>query len=582
MLGEKQKEIISAATVLLFAFLLSAALFSAPFDESGYAAATRIADGKAATPSDMFLSLKASFIGMRDALHFLPPSLLAISSLFLYLALRSRAIERQVAGAAALLFASSASVFVPFLPGVWQDFSLSIPLLAIGIFLFWKSKIEKEGADALFGASALLFLAATYVYPAAGFAAALFVLVHIIELYHTKRHKNESLYALGGLAIVCAGAAFFLGAAGSTVPIMNIFVEQRFLLGLSGISAIFALRNFSQNEDALCALLFLASFPLFIFFPAGSAMLNATSAAFGIRSLLSFHNKTRSEWAGVLFIFFFFFIFGFLGTAEASKSAIISACVSGGLVLAAYLYEFKAKEFPFGALCLLMLLSLFYAVSYSLAPSAGGFSSFHYSAPTVAQQEAFAWLSKNVPSGSTIAVIEHPNAAKFESGMSVFENANATASQLAASAPIAQVPSGTYLAVGPEVFWRPDRIAALSGSDFTAQGFRFFSKQKSTTGDVAIFESYDGMKLLRAIDTAGGFAQADSLLVDSRGAPLAQISYSEVLQLYPEMFYSDPQNLQVRPVQSYNTIAFRMFFGEPEGFEKVYDEGGVRIFRKTA
>ncbi|MCX6772207.1 MAG: hypothetical protein NTV88_00340 [Candidatus Micrarchaeota archaeon] len=363
---------------VLIVFLLSFGILFFPLKSTlpEFGAATQIGSalsGKAAAPYVAVAAAIAPLFGATatnpqsivEFLMIFPPLLLALTSLFLYAAIRQLSIKRTPAAFAAVLFPLSLSAF-SFLPGVYSSAALAALFFALFLFFFFTFASQKK---TMMLVPAILFAAlSAYINAAFGIAGIVAVLSFAANAY-LKGDKRLPQFAV--LAIVFAAAMYFsTDATGLYFNAKNIgaaFALMPFIVAAASVSAVLF---FMAKASVDHFLLFIAGLFTAVFSPLAGALLLAIPAAGGISSDPQYSDKDMS---GALL-----FLSGenaqsiaILGSADAARFYSPGAALSSQQDFTSYLLT-GAPKMQSGTYA---VLSLAY---FDDQLSGGNFDSFFY------------------------------------------------------------------------------------------------------------------------------------------------------------------------------------------------------------
>ena len=456
-------------------------------------------------------------------LLFFPPLLFALSSLFLYLALRQLELRRAPSAFAAILLPLSLSSLY-LLPGVYGSAQLALLFFSVFLLAFF-SWSAKSSLPAL--AFSFIFAAlAAYASPAFGAAGALAALSFAAAEY---RNANKArLAAFAAIMAISAAAAFLSPDKGPLYSIQNLallFTLSPFLLAAASCAAVL---YFYSAASARAALSLPAALLASLFSPlAGSALL-LLPAAEGAQGSTSKEHTAKQAKLLCAYAIAFFAVMGLaLQGADAPRAIGMALLVSTMAPLALHFYGDKGQQFFTTAFLCLALLSLFTLLFYS------GFAKGQLYPQYADKDLSDALLSLSGSGVSQISMLSGQDAASFYLPGSQAGNSTQLSRYLLSGK--AAPASGSHILLS----------AAYLDEGLLSGGFeiyRYKANMSSGSAPFALFVSQEGRLLLRELDSAGGFSLKDASLVTSSGQPYATVPLSRTLLLMPGKPISDPAN----------------------------------------
>lgn len=525
---------------VLIVFLLSLGFWFFPAKQTlpEFGAATQIRSAMQGGAVPLHIAVAASAASIFGATPSSPQSiagfllnfstlLLALSTLFLYLALRQLGFGKTPSAFSSLLFPLSLSA-LPFLPGVYGSTQLAAPFFSLFLLFFALFAAKKEQ---LMLVPALLFAAISSYFNAAFGIAGIAAVVSFGAAAYLKGDRRLAQFSI--LAIVFAAALylspekqqtyFSLSAMGSVLSL------SPFLLAAASAAAVLFFLSAGSLEYFL---LFFSGVFLSIFSPAAGALLLVLPSASGISSAM----EEKLHKAAKLAVSFFIVFFALIGLSMASgadiyKSAAIAALLSILAPLSLHFYEYRSHRLlPAFALALLVI-SASTALFYQLPP----------------QRELFpAYLDKDLSSAlsslsgkgeATVSIIGSQDAARFYVPSAEFVPQQDVSSFLLTGAP--KPPTGSFLILS---------ISYLDDSSLSSEGFETFYHSNNFSSGAsyyALFFSPSGRLVAREIGTDGSLALKDGILLDSSGRSYGSVPLSRMLLLKSSQPFSDKGNRMV-------------------------------------
>lgn len=564
-----QKEII--AVLLVFLLALGAGQLPLKSTLPDFIAAKQIQSslaGKAEPFHIQLASMKESFFAailgapanfpgaIASFLMLFAPLLLAISSVFLYLSLRSLELRRTVSAFGALLYALSL-VSLSFLPGMYGPGQLAA--LFFSIFLFLLCQFSKGKSLMIIPAAAAVALSC---YTSASFGpAAIAAVLSFAAHEYIKEGKRLLQFAL---LLAVAAACMFLSPAGSLrfslEGAKQLLVVLPFVIASAFCTAVLF---FSARESLRDFLLLLFGILAAVFSPIAGGMVLVLSAALGM-------DKASGEKASrplMLACAFFIAFFGVTGLAMIVGTDLYTALVAATMVsvlapLFLHFYEYRSQQlFSAAALCL-VALSLFLLLFYSLPPQRPLYPAYADSDLTGALLSLYA---------------KSPGQISLESGQAAASFYLPSAKQAGLS---------TYVSSGKGV---PDSgsLLLLSLADLDAGSFgegaasyAFAGNFTSQRGPAVFFVSSDGLLAVRDIALDGSLMLSDGTLLDSSGAAYATVPLSRMVLLRKDIPFDSAKNrLVVLDEGTPLPYFMKIYSGEASELEKVSEFGKVSIFK---
>lgn len=524
---------------VLIVFLLSFGILFFPLKSTlpEFGAATQIGSalsGKAAAPYVAVAAAIAPLFGATatnpqsivEFLMIFPPLLLALTSLFLYAAIRQLSIKRTPAAFAAVLFPLSLSAF-SFLPGVYSSAALAALFFALFLFFFFTFASQKK---TMMLVPAILFAAlSAYINAAFGIAGIVAVLSFAANAY-LKGDKRLPQFAV--LAIVFAAAMYFsTDATGLYFNAKNIgaaFALMPFIVAAASVSAVLF---FMAKASVDHFLLFIAGLFTAVFSPLAGALLLAIPAAGGISSAMEEKLPNKVKLAAAFFLSFFaLFGLSFASGSDMVKSAAIAGMLSVLAPLALHFYEYRNHRLLPAFALSLVAISLAFSLFYALPPARAYYPQYSD------KDMSGALLFLSGENAQSIAILGSADAARFYSPGAALSSQQDFTSYLLTGAPKMQ--SGTYAVLSLAYF--DDQ---LSGGNFDS--FFYANNFTSGTGKFALFYSTSGRLLAREVAADGSFALKDGVLLDGSGRQYAAVPLSRMLMLVPEKQFTSQSNRMI-------------------------------------
>ena len=490
------------------------------------------------------------------------PLLLALSALFLYLALRQLNFRRTPSAFAALLFPLSLSA-LPFLPGIYGSMQLAAPFFSLFLLFFARFIAKKE--QLMIVPAILVAAISAYLNAAFGIAGIAAVISFGASAY-LKGDRRLAQFAI--LLLVSASALYFspekqqmyfsLSALGSVLSL------SPFLLAAASAAAVLFLLSAGSLEYFL---LFLSGAFVSIFSPAAGALLLVLPCASGISSAI----EEKLHKAAKLSVAFFIAFFALIGLSMAAgadiyKSAAIAALLSLLAPLSLHFYEYRSHRLlPAFALALLVI-SASVSLFYQLPPQ----REFY---PTYLDKDLSSALSSLSGKGAaTISIIGSQDAARFYVPSAEFVPQQDVASYLLAGAP--KPPAGSFLILS---------ISYLDDASLSSEGFETFyysSNFSSGAGYYALFLSPSGRLVAREIGTDGTLALKDGVLLDGSGRSYGSVPLSRMLLLKPTHPFSDKGNRMVVLEEGSGLPHFmKIYSGTASGLGEKQEFGKISVYQ---
>lgn len=557
---------------ILIVFLLSFGFWSSPAKEtlSEFGPATQIRGALDGDDAPLHISAAAALAKLFGASSGNPQSiasflllfsqlLLALSALFLYLALRQLGFKRTPSAFSTLLFPLSLSA-LPFLPGIYGSMQLAAPFFSLFLFFFASFIAKKEQ---LMLVPALLFAAASaYLNAAFGIAGIAAVLSFGAGAY-LKQDKRIAQYAV--LLAVFAAALYLSPEKQQTYfslsSLPSVLSLSPFLLSAASAAAVLFLLSAGATEYFL---LFLSGIFVSVLSPAAGALLLVLPSAQGVSAAME-ESLRKAVKLSVSFFMAFFAIMGlalFAG-ADVPKAAAIAALLSLLAPLLLHFYEYRTHRLlPAFALALLAL-SASVALFYQLPPQRELFPSY------LDKDLSLALSSLSGRQDEAISIIGSQDAVRFYLPSSSFVPQQEVSSFLLTGAP--KLPSGSILILSTSYI----DSQSLPGSFETF----YYSNNFSSGATYALFFSQQGRLVAREIASDGSLALKDGVLLDGTGRSYGSVPLSRMLLLKSSQPFSGKGNRMIVLEEGAALPHFmRIYSGSASGLSQPSEFGKVSVY----
>lgn len=569
MNGVDRRELLA----VLLVFLLAAGLGQFPQKATlaGYSDAIKVRD---ASKGQLHISIAAAVASAYSAaagvpfspdaieqvLLALPPVLLGISAVFIFLSARKFGFEAAPSALGALLFAFSLPVF-GMLPGVFGPQSFGLP--SFSLFLLFFAHAVSCKSKAMLMASAALGGLTGFLSPEFGAAAALAALSFFLPAALEGRKADAAVLLL--VALVGAGASaaspLFITLVFKPGAIASLLELSPFLLAAASASTVSLIgkgRHWGMLAIAGAALSGLS--PL-----AASALLSVPAAAGASVLLSSKEEKGKRLMACALLCFFAVagLAMPLLGTSKAAVAALLICPL---LPLMLHLYDYRGAV-PVFAIAALLLCSAFFFPLSSLPPSRPDYP--QYSSP-----EVKAALQSIQGAGGEIYLPGSFDAARFYlPGFSLGDSSQYAAYLHSANATL---PRGSYLLISLASLDDPYSISGRG----SFEAFYFASAVSSQSRPFAVFYSQSGIRLVREISPDGSLSLRDGQLVDGTGTIYASVPLSRMVMARDDAPFDSPGNRLLvisegEPLPHFVSI---LSSRDPK-LGKVYEKGDVILYK---
>jgi hypothetical protein len=500
-----------------------------------------------------------------SSLLFFPPVLLALTSLFLYLSVRTLGFGRAISAFSTLLFASSLAAF-QFLPGVYGPVQLAAPLFAL--FLFHFASFASKDKLLMLIPAAIFAAASAYLSPAFGIAAIATVAVFAVPLLG----KEDNRLAYFGAMLLLAAAAIYLSPDNQPLyfnlqGLQSFYRLAPFLLAAASLSVA---AFFLANAKLQYALLAAAGALLSAFNPVASALLLAISSAEGVKISLSEKTPKSALLAFALFLAFFT-VLGIVPESDFYKAAAISLVVAILFPIILHLYEYKNVA----------IFSVFFLAVFSLSLFSGAFYSSvpqqRSAYPNYADKDLSEALSSlSGKNAASIYLFGFADAAKFYLPSAKIESQQELSSFLVSGKPV--LPKGSVLVVSLSDI--DDAYSLYSNGTPQFTSFRFVSNFSSGGSQFAIFVSTQGTALAYEVDSQGKLALSDPQLIDQYGRSYGSVPLSRAMLLSSSKHFSSPQNrLLVLEEGAQIPYLLNIYSEKEQGVARLSEFGQVSVFK---
>lgn len=495
----------------------------------------------------------------------LPPLLLALSAVFIYLTLRVAGHRRTVSAFFSLFVSFLLSS--QFLPGVFGAAQVATPLFSMFLLhITMYSTGRKQFAIAI---AALFAAASAFVYPSSALVGAAVCLPLVVSgISEGKGGKLAAL--LLPFAAFAAGALLPHTASALGVNIANFqsaFFQFSFLLAFASLPVALFFIARAESKHAISAVLGIVSFAAC---PPCAALALAIPAASGLEAV-SAAGLSKSAKLLCAFVFGFFAIFAIVYSGgDAIRATAIAFMVATLFPLLMHFYDYKNGEaFSILSLCALAFAIFLFA---SAQFTSGVFGHVYYSDSGFSS--ALSSISSTGVRGGTVYMVGNEQMAEFYLPSGSLGNQTDLISFLAEGKPV--MARGSYLLLSPSYLESGSWPEA--GTAFSA--YQFNSNVTASDGSgYALFVSISG-GVLRPLDTSGGFALRDGSLLDSSGRQYYSIPYSRMMMLRSDVpFDSFANRLIIVDDGSVPPYFMKIYSGKAEGISKVRDFGSLSLYK---
>ncbi len=609
MMGSKEEIgqpdwMLGLGMAVLLAAMLAASSISV-LNESTYTAALHILRGTPAGPAEIILSgiyhlpgLSSASAGARGVLDFmlnLPLALMALSALLAYGALRLLGFGRAESAGAGLLMLLGAPVYEAFLPGFVPDAALAMPLMllgALGVSLAASAKKEEKAAakkdwQAMRGfggcvLAAIGFGASVWIMPFSALMPLGLLVGHLLMARERKEGAAPDAAEIAKIVALILPLLVLLmnipalptmGAAAGNLA--RLPAQAWMLLGLAAIAIPAGLRAGAHPASRLFLPLILAGLLAALASPALAMVILLLPAAYGLHTLRRIGDEPLG-WQGIiLFICMLVVLFGLLQESQAGdsvRSLGLAALGAAAAVALAHLWGWNAALVRHGVLMFLLGFSLLMAIGF--VPGVELNAPYPNYAPLDAGVQQHLLSLGRAGAGAPIATLAGGDAVQFLGNSPAAGNESRLIGWLASpSATPAPYPRGTRVLLPVSVF---DTIGlkGASGRNWTLVAFHYVGKANSGSNEMAVFDSYSGLRVLHPLDLqTGGLGAARTYLYASPGNALLKVlRVGEVQLLQSQKSYDADGNLLLWPNDDLNTKLMDLFDPQP---------GGVKVVSRT-
>jgi hypothetical protein len=576
---------------LVVTFLLALSLLAyiqRPFLEGGtYEIALELKEGISTGAYPSFFSfltgsMYSSFFGafnpasLASMLSTLPIIIGLASVTLLYAILRYLRFPIPTSFVSSLLFLTTPLFLLSSIPGVYSPGTLSLVFLAAGIL----SLLLTNRHIAFSLPSLAFFLLSSAIYPPSSLPAFAVILAFLLGALFEKKSIFPML--ISGIPLLLFVLLFTNQSAilQQSTDISSFIQNNRFIFPLAAVSLASVLRKFKEENDLFYFSLLVFTIPIGILFPVGAIFLLAILSANSLGMLFS-QSTTRNEKFAIYGVLFFLFSLSFSLGLDMAKALILSIFLSFVGVLLLHLYKFKPSFIPLSITVFLLISSMTTAIFITQSPSlTGAVKGYTYTTIDGQTSEAFGWIGKNTQSNAVVAFLGDKRPFLFISGRGAEKNDSVLASFLVSNESVAALKEKgiTHIVVSADIFGESSTLRSLTQSDFNAELYSYYGNASSGGTSYAIFVSPQKEMLIRIVDAQGRFALEDGALRDENGAFISYVPFSQLLLLHPNASLYSSDNPVIRPLNTYNTNAFLLFFGNVEGTKEVYSKGRIKIF----
>ncbi|VVB56766.1 Uncharacterised protein [uncultured archaeon] len=580
--------------------VLLAAMVAAPnvttMNEGAYAAGLRILHNQPALPAEMLLnavyhlpgigSAKTGAAGVLAFLLDVPLMLAALSALAAFGGLRYLGFDRLESGAVSLLLLLAAPVYEAFMPGFLPPEALAVPLALAGILaIAYASSEKRQVREALASVvAAAAFALAVWVQPISaliplGLLAGELLLAR--ETHHKKERKANDVLWLkwGALALPILVLAVRLPDVPSLAAAMGAWAGLPSLawplLGLAAIGIPAGLRREAHPASRLVLPLILSAVLATVVSPAMALVALVLPAAYGLHTLRSLEEEAPIWRIAMLFLCLLVVLFGLLYGRESSdvlRAGGLAALAAGAGVALAQMWNWNAAVVRHGLAVLLVGLALLMAISYLPGVSVSDPYPHYKPLDVTVQNQLLAMGNSSAGAGGPLATIAPGEAVKFLSGREPAGNESQLLDWLAGpQSARAPYPSGTRIVVPISVFDSLSQPASGLSRNWTMEAFHFSGVANSSSGQLAVFDSYDGLRVVHPLDAQSGelAAQRTYLYSLSSGALVKVMMVGEVQLLEPGQPFDAPGNLLIWPNEELHSKLLGLYGDSPAGVKVV-------------
>ncbi|MCL6088808.1 MAG: hypothetical protein M1530_01435 [Candidatus Marsarchaeota archaeon] len=608
MMGSKEEIgqpdwMLGLGMAVLLAGLLAASSISV-LNESTYTSALHILRGTPAGPAEILLSgiyhlpgvssASAGAQGVLDFLLNLPLALVALAAIFAYGALRMLGFDRAESAGAGLLMLLGSPVYEAFLPGFVPDAALAMPLMllgALGVSLAASAKKEEaagKGGQGMRGfggcvLAAIGFSAAVWIMPFSALMPLGLLVGHLLMARGRKEGaapdaaeiaKMAALLAPFGLLLVGIPALPAMGAAAGNLA--RLPAQAWMLLGLAAIAIPAGLRAGAHPASRLFLPLILAGLLAALASPALAMVILLLPAAYGLHTLRRIGDEPLGWQGAILFACMVVVLFGLLQESQAGdavRSLGLAALGAAAAVALAHLWSWNPALVRHGVLMFMFSFALLMTIGF--VPGVEANAPYPNYAPLDAGvQQRLLTLGK-AGAGAPIATLASADAVQFLSNSQAAGNESQLMGWLASpSGTPAPYPAGTRVLLPVSLFDTIGVKGVSGGRNWTIVAFHYVGTAGTGTNQMAVFDSYAGLRVLHPLDLqAGGLGAARAYLYSLSGNALLKVlRVGEVQLLQPQKSYDTDGNLLLWPNDDLNTELMDLFGSEP---------GGVKVVSRT-
>jgi hypothetical protein len=296
-------------------------------------------------------------------------------------------------------------------------------------------------------------------------------------------------------------------------------------------------------------------------------------AAYGLHTLRRIGDEPLG-WQGIiLFTCMAVVLFGLLQESQAGdavRSLGLAALGAAAAVALAHLWSWNAALVRHGVLMFLLSFSLLMAIGF--VPGLEMNTPYPNYAPLDGGVQRHLLELGKAGAGAPIATLANPDAVQFLANAQAAGNESRLMGWLASSsATPAPYQRGTRVLLPVSVFDTIGLKGASGGRNWTIAAFHYVGTAGTGSNQMAVFDSYSGLRVLHPLDLqAGGLGAARAYLYASSGNALLKVlRVGEVQLLQTDKSYDTAGNLLLWPNDDLNTKLMDLFGAAPSGVKVV-------------
>ncbi len=498
---------------------------------------------------------------------------------------RARRLDELGALAASFAFTFSSLVLYSFaLVGINPIISAAIMIWALVLF----EASAKKGIVFSIG-GAVLAMAAITAYPSMAYAGIALSIPLLLHAYFANNKKIALDTMMPGallfITAIAGMAAFMPFNYTGAQNIIQFLSDSRITVAIAGMSLAGVIRKFSHEYDMQNSLSFLFAIAISFFSPFAAGVAMAYCSIAGIREAQG-KDRTLNDTMASLFFAGFFAAVAF-STGAGWNALAFGAMLGAAIIAMIYLFKDMHLNMSAAVIVLFFVMSILSGAYLAGSKNIGATThpGYDFSQATPDFNNAIQFLKTKITGDGTgqVATLENTQFAAYAlGGKNVFVDTKPLATYLGSNGSLAEMKSKgvKYIIAGGELFSNSALISGKGGPAVRTRAYYFAGNSTGASADsqsAAYFAGNDGTVLIRPMDASGKLLVQASTLY-SGNQPIAQVQYSELLLLNPDMAYQNESNLVVWPLSSYNTNLFKLFFGNPEGVRLAGTFGSVKVF----